>query len=103
MHCPARIEKPAGARTAAQGMTLRLRRLVAQQRFGRSNEGIEVARYGRQSIRRLVGIAPAWETAPDTTTWFRFRHLLEQHALTRAMFGTIKTPQAASRSAANRR
>ncbi|WP_186300174.1 hypothetical protein [Denitromonas ohlonensis] len=49
-------------------MTLRLRRLVAQQRFGRSNEGIEVARYGRQSIRRLVGIAPAWETAPDTTT-----------------------------------
>ncbi|TVT74775.1 MAG: IS5 family transposase, partial [Denitromonas halophila] len=71
------------------GLNRMLRMYVAQQCFGLSDEGIEDALYDSQSIRRFVGIDLAREAAPDATTLLKFRHLLEQHALTRAIFETI--------------
>ncbi len=66
-----------------------LRMYVAQQCFGLSDEGIEDALYDSQAIRRFVGIDLGREQAPDATTLLRFRHLLEKHDLTRAVFATI--------------
>ena len=71
------------------GLNRMLRMYVAQQCFGLSDEGIEDALYDSQAIRRFVGIDLAREAAPDATTLLKFRHLLEQHALTRAIFETI--------------
>ena len=71
------------------GLNRMLRMYVAQQCFGLSDEGIEDALYDSQAIRRFVGIDLAREAAPDATTLLKFRRLLEQHALTRAIFETI--------------
>lgn len=71
------------------GLERMLRMYVAQQCFGLSDEGIEDALYDSQAIRRFVGIDLGREQAPDATTLLRFRHLLEKHDLTRAVFATI--------------
>ena len=73
------------------GLYRMLRMYVAQQCFGLSDDGIEDALYDSQAIRRFVGIDLAREAAPDATTLLKFRHLLEQHALTRTIFETINT------------
>lgn len=66
-----------------------LRMYVAQHCFGLSDEGTEDALYDSQAIRRFVGIDLGREQAPDATALLRFRHLLEMHDLTRAVFATI--------------
>jgi transposase, IS5 family len=40
-------------------------------------------------MRRFVGIDLGDEQAPDETTILRFRHLLERHQVTEAMFGAV--------------
>lgn len=71
------------------GLERMLRMYVAQQCFGLSDEGIEEALYDSQAIRRFVGIDLGRESAPDATTLLKFRHLLETHQLTAAIFSTI--------------
>ena len=71
------------------GLSRILRMYVAQQCFGLSDEGIEDAIYDSQAIRHFVGIDLAREAAPDATTVLHFRHLLEAHQLTEAIFHTI--------------
>ena len=71
------------------GLGRMLRMYVAQQCFGLSDEGIEDALYDSQAIRRFVGMDLAREAAPDATTLLKFRHLLEAHHLTEAIFNTI--------------
>lgn len=60
-----------------------------QTRRDRSDEGIEDAIYDSQAIRHFVGIDLSREAAPDATTVLNFRHLLERHELTEAIFNTI--------------
>jgi len=71
------------------GLERMLRMYVAQQCFGLSDEGIEDALYDSQAIRRFVGIDLGRDSAPDATTLLKFRHLLETHQLTAAIFSTI--------------
>ena len=70
-------------------LELMLRMYVAQQCFGLSDEGIEDALYDSQAIRRFVGLDLGRQTAPDATTLLKFRHLLEEHQLTAAIFSAI--------------
>ena len=77
------------------GLERMLRMYIAQQCFGLSDEGIEDALYDSHAIRRFVGIDLGREAAPDATTLLKFRHLLEQHGLTRTIFETINAHLAA--------
>ncbi|MDP2370386.1 IS5 family transposase [Rhodoferax sp.] len=70
-------------------LELILRMYIAQQCFGLSDEGIEDALYDSQAIRRFVGIDLGRQSAPDATTLLKFRHLLEAHQLTAAIFSAI--------------
>lgn len=76
-------------------LNLILRMYIAQQCFGLSDEGIEDALYDSQAIRRFVGIDLSRQSAPDATTLLKFRHLLETHQLTSAIFSTINAHLAA--------
>ena len=78
-----------GAGRPPIGIARMLRMYVAQQCFGLSDEGIEDAIYDSQAIRAFVGIDLNRESAPDATTLLKFRHLLEEHELTRQIFETI--------------
>ncbi len=62
---------------------------VAQQCFSFSEEGTEEAIYDSQAIRHFIGVDLGRETAPDATTLLQFRHRLERHQLTEAIFNTI--------------
>jgi hypothetical protein len=62
---------------------------IAQQCFGRSDEGTEDAFYDSQAIRGFVGIDLDRESVPDVTTLLKFRRLLEEHQLTERVFATI--------------
>jgi transposase, IS5 family len=42
-------------------------------------------------MRRFAGIELAENTIPDETTILRFRHLLEEHRLTEAIFAEVRT------------
>lgn len=71
------------------GLGRMLRMYVAQQCFRLTDDGIEDALYDNQAIRRFVGIDLAREGAPDATTLFKVRRLLETHQLTESIFNTI--------------
>ena len=67
-----------------------LRVSVAQQCFGLSDEGIEDAIYDSQAISAFVDIDLVRESAPDSTTLLKFRHLLEAKESARPIFDAIK-------------
>jgi IS5 family transposase len=71
------------------GLLRMLRMYLVQQCFGVSDEGIEDALYDSHAIRRFVGIDLAHDPVPDATTLLKFRHLLEQHALTELIFNAV--------------
>ena len=89
--------KVVGAGRRPIGVTRMLRMYVAQQCFGLSDEGIEDAVYDSQAIRSFVGVelGRGRESVPDATTLLKFRHLLEEHGLTRQIFETINAYLAA--------
>ena len=69
------------------------RRLMAvmQQWFDLSDPAAEDAIYDSESIRRFVGVELSEDRVPDETTILRFRHLLEKHDLTEAIFAEIRS------------
>jgi len=71
------------------GMQRMLRMYVVQQCLGLSDEGIEDAIYDRRAIRGFIDIELAREAAPDASTLLKFRHLLEAHGPTQAIFTAI--------------
>ena len=79
-----------GAGRPPIGLHRMLRIAVAQNCFCLSDEGMEEAIYDSQAIRGFVGIDLSCESAPDETTILNFRHLLEEHDLTKALFEKIK-------------
>jgi IS5 family transposase len=71
-------------------LEIMLRMYLVSEWFNLSDEAAEDAVYDVQSIRRFVGINLSEQNAPDATTLLRFRHLLEEHSLTRKMFDAVK-------------
>lgn len=72
------------------GLEKMLRVYLVQQWFDLSDPAAEDAIYDSESIRRFVGVELGEEAIPDETTILRFRHLLEKHELTKAIFEEIR-------------
>jgi IS5 family transposase len=67
-----------------------LRIYFLQQWFNLSDPQAEDALYDSESMRRFAGVELGEDTIPDETTILRFRHLLEAHQLTEALFAEIR-------------
>ncbi len=71
-------------------LELMLRVYFLQQWFNLSDPQAEESLYDSESMRRFAGIELGETAVPDESTILRFRHLLEQHQLTRAMFEQVR-------------
>ncbi len=71
------------------GLEKMLRIYFLQQWFNLSDPQAEDAIYDSESMRRFARVELGEDTVPDETTILRFRHLLEQHQLTGAIFEAI--------------
>lgn len=67
-----------------------LRIYFLQQWFDLSDPQAEDAIYDIEPMRRFVGVTLGEDKVPDESTILRFRHLLEAHDLTKAMFEEIR-------------
>lgn len=67
-----------------------LRIYFMQQWFNLSDPAAEDALYDSESIRRFAGVELAEDAVPDETTILKFRHLLERHRLTEAIFAEVR-------------
>jgi IS5 family transposase len=68
-----------------------LRIYFLQQWYGLADEALEDALYDSQALRGFAGIELNRDPVPDATTLLHFRHWLERHDLTRALFDEIGT------------
>ena len=66
-----------------------LRIYFLQQWYGLSDPGAEEALYDMHSMRDFVGLDLGHDAVPDETTILNFRHLLERHNLTQALFAEV--------------
>src|SRR6202045_654061 len=71
------------------GLEKMLRIYFLQEWFNLSDPQAEDAISDSESMRRFVRVELGDEVVPDETTILRFRHLLEQHGLTQAIFNSI--------------
>ncbi|MEP6835729.1 MAG: IS5 family transposase [Gemmatimonas sp.] len=67
-----------------------LRVYFLQQWFDLSDPQAEDMLYDSEAMRRFARVELGEDTVPDESTILRFRHLLEQHQLTAAMFDAVK-------------
>jgi len=67
-----------------------LRIYFLQQWYQLSDPGAEEALYDIQSMRAFAGLELGRDAIPDETTILNFRHLLEAHDLTKAMFEAVR-------------
>lgn len=81
----------AGNGTQPMPMERMLRIYFMQQWFNLSDPAMEDSLYDSESMRRFAGIELSEDAIPDETTILRFRHLLEKHYLTQAIFAQIRT------------
>ncbi len=81
----------AGNGTQPMPLERMLRIYFMQQWFNLSDPGAEEALYDSNSMRRFAGIELADDDVPDESTILRFRHLLEKHKLTEAIFAEVRT------------
>lgn len=80
-----------GAGTQPMPLERMLRIHFMQHWFNLSDPAMEDALYDSESMRRFAGIELAEDTVPDESTILRFRHLLEQHQLSEAIFNRIRS------------
>jgi len=66
-----------------------LRIYCLQQWYSLSDPGAEEALYDIQSLRAFCGLELVRDAIPDETTILNFRHLLERHDLTKAIFERV--------------
>ena len=66
-----------------------LRIYFLQQWYQLSDPGAEEALYDIQSMRAFAGLELGRDAIPDETTILNFRHLLETHDLTKAIFEAV--------------
>lgn len=71
------------------GLEKMLRIYFLQQWFDLSDPAAEDAIYDSESMRRFTGVELGVDAVPDESTILRFRHLLEQHELTAAIFAEV--------------
>lgn len=71
------------------GLEKMLRIYFLQIWFNLSDPGAEEAIYDSESMRRFAKIDLGADKVPDESTILNFRHMLEEHELTRAMFECI--------------
>jgi IS5 family transposase len=71
------------------GLEKMLRIYFLQQWFNLSDPQAEDAIYDSESMRRFARVELGDEVVPDESTILRFRHLLEKHKLTGAIFEAI--------------
>lgn len=71
------------------GLEKMLRIYFLQHWFDLSDPAAEDAIYDSESMRRFVGVELGEDTVPDESSILRFRHLLEEHELTKAIFAEI--------------
>jgi IS5 family transposase len=71
------------------GLERMLRIYFLQQWYGLADEALEDALYDSQALRGFAGVDLAVETVPDATTLLHFRHWLERHELTKALFDEV--------------
>lgn len=72
------------------GLEKMLRIYFLQQWFDLSDPQAEDELYDSESMRRFARIELSEDVIPDETTILRFRHLLEKHELTEAMFKEVR-------------
>jgi transposase, IS5 family len=73
------------------GLERMLRIYFLQQWYGLADEAVEDALYDSQALRGFAGIDLTLAAVPDATTVLNFRHWLEEHNLTRALFDEVGT------------
>ncbi|MDQ6888205.1 MAG: IS5 family transposase [Gemmatimonadota bacterium] len=73
------------------GLEKMLRIYFLQQWFDLSDPAAEDAIYDSESMRRFSGVELGVDPVPDESTILRFRHLLEEHELTVALFAEVGT------------
>ena len=76
-------------------LAVMLRIYCLQQWYNLSDPGAEEALYDIQSIRAFAGLDLGRDAIPDETTILNFRHLLERHDLTKAIFEGVAAHLAA--------
>jgi transposase, IS5 family len=76
-----------GRRPFPLGVMLRI--YCLQQWYNLSDPGAEEALYDIQSMRTFAGLELGRDCVPDETTILNFRHLLERHELTKAIFAAV--------------
>ena len=81
----------AGNGTQPMPLSRMLRIYFMQNWFNLSDPAAEDALYDSESMRHFAGIELQDDAIPDESTILRFRHLLEQHRLTEALFAEIRT------------
>jgi IS5 family transposase len=81
----------AGNGTQPMPLERMLRIYFMQQWFNLSDPAMEDSLYDSTSMRRFAGIELADDDVPDESTILRFRHLLEQHQLTQAIFAEVRS------------
>jgi IS5 family transposase len=81
----------AGNGTQPMPMERMLRIYFMQNWFNLSDPAMEDALYDSESMRRFAGIELVEDAVPDETTILRFRHLLEKHHVTEAIFAQVRT------------
>ncbi len=72
------------------GLEKMLRIYFLQHWFDLSDPSAEEALYDSESMRRFVRIELNEDVIPDETTILNFRHLLEEHKLTEALFQEVR-------------
>ncbi len=72
-------------------LSVMLRIYLLQQWYGLSDPGAEEALYDMHSMRDFAGLDLAQDAIPDETTILNFRHLLERHNLTEALFEAVSS------------
>lgn len=76
-----------GRRPFPLGVMLRI--YFLQQWYQLSDPGAEEALYDIQSMRQFACLELGHDAIPDETTILNFRHLLERHDLTKALFAAV--------------
>jgi len=71
------------------GVPKMLRMYCVQQWYSLADEALEDALYDSQALRDFVGIDLSRESVPDATTLLKFRGLLQDNDLTRALLDEI--------------
>jgi len=85
---PFYVEHPHGRKRLPLERMLRI--YFMQQWFNLSDPATEDALYDIESMRRFAGIELGEDSVPDETSYVKFRHFLERHGLTEAIFAEVR-------------